>query len=63
MPNLTYPCFWQKTDESGRWYWIYYAPDGNAVARSSETYVNRSDCTDAVEIVKNAECDPLFYTI
>ena len=25
MADVTYPCYWQKKDQSGGWYWIYYA--------------------------------------
>lgn len=28
MAQVTYPCYWQKKDESGFWYWIYYAKNG-----------------------------------
>lgn len=27
MP-VSYPCYWQKKDNSGYWYWIYYATNG-----------------------------------
>ena len=62
MADVTYPCYWEKKDNSGGWCWIYYARNGKAIARSSESYVNRSDCTHSIELVKNSKDDPIFYT-
>ena len=45
---VTYPCYWEKKDKSGHWYWIYYASNGEEIARSSESYVNRSDCEHSI---------------
>ncbi|MDY6944547.1 MAG: hypothetical protein SXG53_02420 [Pseudomonadota bacterium] len=28
MANVTYHCDWEKKDNSGPWYWIYYAKNG-----------------------------------
>lgn len=50
MTGVTYPCYWQKKDNRGHWYWIYYAKNAEAIARSSESYVNRSDCTHSINI-------------
>lgn len=61
MGNVTYPCYWEKKDNSGGWYWIYYAKNGKAIARSSESYVNRSDCEHSVQLVKSSSGDPTFY--
>jgi uncharacterized protein YegP (UPF0339 family) len=62
MAQVTYPCYWQKKDNSGQWYWIYYAKNGEEIARSSESYVNRSDCIHSINLVKNSASDPVFYT-
>jgi uncharacterized protein YegP (UPF0339 family) len=62
MSNVTYPCYWQKKDNRGHWYWIYYARNGEEIARSSESYVNRSDCHHSVELLKNSKNDKVFYT-
>lgn len=43
MADVTYPCYWEKKENSGHWYWIYYASNGQAIARSSESYVKRSE--------------------
>jgi uncharacterized protein YegP (UPF0339 family) len=61
MTTVTYPCYWQKKDNSGYWYWIYYASNGKAIARSSESYVARADCTHSVDIMKGSSGSPLFY--
>ncbi|MHB9403322.1 YegP family protein [Mesorhizobium sp. RSR380A] len=62
MADVTYPCYWQKEDKSGDWYWIYYAKNGEEIARSSESYVNRSDCTHSISLVKGSKDDKIFYT-
>ena len=62
MAEVTYPCYWQKKDNSGGWYWIYYASNGKAIARSSESYVRRADCEHSINLVKNSKADPVFYT-
>lgn len=62
MATVSYPCYWQKKDNSGYWYWIYYASNGKAIARSSESYVHRSDCEHSITLLKNSKNDPVFYT-
>jgi uncharacterized protein YegP (UPF0339 family) len=57
-----YPCYWQKKDNGGQWYWIYYAKNGEAIARSSESYINRADCIHSIQLLKNSSNDPVFYT-
>lgn len=34
------------TDNAGEWRWTRTATNGNIVGRSSEGYVNKSDCED-----------------
>jgi len=62
MAAVTYPCYWEKKDNSGHWYWIYYASNGEAIARSSESYVKRSDCSHSIALVKGSSADKIFYT-
>lgn len=62
MGNVTYPCYWQKKDNAGGWYWIYYASNGEEIARSSESYVKRSDCMHSITLVKGSSDDKVFYT-
>lgn len=61
MATVTYPCYWQKKDSQGQWYWIYYAANRKAIARSSESYHNRSDCVHSINLVKASKDDPVFY--
>ena len=61
MADVTYPCYIQRKDQSGNWYWIYYAKNGEEIARSSESYVRRDDCTHSINLVKNSSGDPIFY--
>ena len=62
MADVTYPCYWEKKDNSGQWYWIYYASNAKPIARSSESYVNRADCDRSIEIMKGSSPSPVFYT-
>lgn len=61
MAEVTYPCYIQRKDGKGQWYWVYYAKNKEPIARSSESYVNRSDCTHSINLVKASSSDPLFY--
>ncbi len=62
MAQVSYPCYWQKKDNKGHWYWIYYASNGEEIARSSESYVNRADCYHSISLVKGSANDQVFYT-
>lgn len=61
MANVTYPCYIQRKDNSGQWYWVYYAANAKAIARSSESYHNRSDCSHSVALLQGSAQAPLFY--
>ncbi|WP_353507361.1 YegP family protein [Gimibacter soli] len=61
MADVTYPCYKQRKDASGQWYWIYYAKNKEEIARSSESYHNRSDCTHSINLVKNSKDDQIYY--
>lgn len=41
-----------RKDSKGEWYWTFQADNNKTIARSSESYVNRSDCLHSVKIVK-----------
>lgn len=62
MATVTYPCYWQKKDNNKQWYWVYYASNGKAISRSSESYINRSDCTHSINIMKGTAGSQVFYT-
>jgi uncharacterized protein YegP (UPF0339 family) len=62
MADVTYPCYWQKKDNSGQWYWIYYAVNGKAIARSSESYIARSDCYHSITLLQASSSAAVFYT-
>jgi uncharacterized protein YegP (UPF0339 family) len=61
MADVTYPCFIQRKDSKGQWYWIYYAKNKEEIARSSESYINRTDCTHSINLMQNSKEDPIFY--
>lgn len=62
MAEITYPCYWEKKDSQGQWYWIYYAVNGRAISRSSESYVKRSDCEHSISLMKASSGSQVFYT-
>lgn len=62
MAEVRYPCYWQKKDNAGNWYWIYYARNREAIARSSESYINRGDCEHSINLMKGSSPDPVFYS-
>jgi uncharacterized protein YegP (UPF0339 family) len=62
MASITYPCYHQYKDNRGQWRWTYYASNGEPISVSSESYVNRSDCTHSVNLMKRSGNDPVFYT-
>lgn len=60
MPDKKYPCYVMKKDGSGHWYWIYYAENHEAIARSSESYVAKADCEASVRLLKNSAGAPVY---
>jgi len=62
MAQVTYPCYWEKKDQNQQWYWVYYAANGKAIARSSESYINKADCDRSIQIMKQSSNSPEFYT-
>lgn len=62
MDQVNYPCYWQKKDNSGQWYWIYYAKNAKAISRSSESYVNKADCLHSIHLMQNSSKDQIYYT-
>lgn len=62
MATVTYPCYWQKKDAKGQWYWIYYAKNGEEIGRSSESYVRREDCSHSVHLMQASKESKIFYT-
>lgn len=61
MAQVTFPCYQQKKDASSQWYWIYYAKNGEPIARSSESYINHSDCTHSIQLMQASSSHPIFY--
>lgn len=62
MAEVKYPCYWQRKDKGGFWYWIFYAVNREPIARSSESYVNRNDCSHSITLMKGSASDPIFYS-
>lgn len=62
MADVTYPCYWLKKDASGFWYWIYYAVNGEEIARSSESYVAYADCRHGVTLMQGSSSHKVYRT-
>lgn len=62
MAEVSYPCYWEKKDNKGQWYWIYYASNREEIARSSESYVRRADCEHSIALMKQSSSSPIFFT-
>lgn len=60
MSDKRYPCYVMKQDERRGWYWIYYASNYRAIARSSESYVAKTDCEHSITLLKNSRNDPVY---
>lgn len=55
------PRFRVKKDSSGGYYWIYYASNGEQIARSSESYAAKRDCLHSVALIKADAPDAPVY--
>ena len=58
---LTYPCYWLRKDAKSEWYWVYYAKNGEAIGRSSESYKEYDDCMHSVGLMQGSGDDPVYY--
>jgi uncharacterized protein YegP (UPF0339 family) len=52
MSNQT-PRFRVKKDNSGGYYWMFYAANGEEIARSSESYAAKRNCLHSIALVKS----------
>lgn len=50
--GLTYPCYWMYRDAKNEWRWTYYAANGEEISVSSESYKNKSDCRNGVDLMR-----------
>ncbi|MEZ0231502.1 MAG: DUF1508 domain-containing protein [Methylophilaceae bacterium] len=61
MSEATYPCYWQKEDSRGYWFWVFYSKKGNEIARSSKSYETRADCEFTINLLQNSSKVPIFF--
>ena len=47
------------TDNKKQWCWVFYAANGEPIARSSESYVNLADCKLSIELIKGSSSVPV----
>ena len=59
MSGTSYPCFLRYRDGEGRYYWLYFAANGEEVARSKQTYASAQECDHSVVMMK--ACAPARY--
>jgi uncharacterized protein YegP (UPF0339 family) len=59
MSDTSYPCFLRYQDEDGRYYWLYFASNGEEVARSQRSYSSAQECDHSVVVMK--ACAPARY--
>ena len=46
-------------DSQNLWRWTFYAANGRAIAVSSESYYNKSDCLNGIALVKGSSHAPV----
>ncbi len=46
------PYFKKSRNNRSEWYWIFYAANGEEIARSSEGYNREQDCDHSIQLVK-----------
>jgi uncharacterized protein YegP (UPF0339 family) len=46
-----------RQDSKSQYYWIMNAKNGEEIARSSESYVKKSDCIHGIRLVKDIAPD------
>ena len=54
MSEFKFPNYQIKKDARGEWYWVYYARNGQAISRSSESYVTRQSCSHSIDLMKDS---------
>ena len=47
------PRFRVKKDNGGDYYWMFYAANGEEIARSSESYNTKRDCLHSIALIKS----------
>lgn len=47
-------------DSQNYWRWTLYAANNEAIAVSSESYWNKSDCLHAISLVKGSSSAPVY---
>ena len=63
MTEITFPCYHLKQDKNKEWYWIYRSSNALTIARSSESYKNKSDCLNSVNILKKSKDADVFNDV
>lgn len=41
-----------RKDNKDQWYWTFQADNNKTIARSSESYINKSDCLHSIKLVR-----------
>jgi uncharacterized protein YegP (UPF0339 family) len=52
--------FYMYIDNQGRWRWQLVAANRFIIATSSEGYINKKDCRDAITLVQSSASAPVY---
>lgn len=61
MSEVSYPCYCERRDSNGQWYWVYYDEKQKPVARSSDTFQSRADCKNSIAQIQKSLDHPIYY--
>jgi uncharacterized protein YegP (UPF0339 family) len=61
MKGLACPCYVVNKDTSGGWFWVYYAKNGRAIARSSENYAKKADCVRSISLLQSSQDGTVIF--
>jgi len=55
-----FPCYQIFKDRSGGFYWVYYAANGEELARSSESYARKEGCQHCIYLLATSAQSPVY---
>lgn len=51
--------YWMYRDNAGQWRWRLYATNNRIIADSAESYHNKQDCQNGINLVKMSSGAPV----
>lgn len=52
--------YYMYKDTANQWRWRLVAQNGKIIAVSSESYWNKADCRNAIDLVKSSYASPVY---